>query len=92
MFPTRDKIDDETPQLHFVFNNNQYYWSTDHVGTENELYYGQAWNVIRHMKTNKHGFKGHKITKDDIIKIGRYVFKIVETSTDSIQTEKLDLK
>lgn len=34
------------------------------------------------MKTNKYGFKGVKLERGQIIKFGRYVFKVNEISTD----------
>lgn len=39
--------------------------------------------MISRLKQNKHGFKGIKLQRGQIIKFGRYVFKINEMSTAS---------
>ena len=71
--------------------NNTYFIATDNVGTEDNLYDGQCWNVIKSMKTNKHGFRGKQLFKDDILKIGRFVFKIIDISTEGQDTEQVNV-
>ena len=39
------------------------------------------WSPIQFCKKNKYGFKGIKLEKDQIIKIGCYVYKVSDIST-----------
>jgi len=50
--------------------------------TESEDYSKRSWNNISRMKMNKHGFNGVMLKRGQVLKFGRYVFKINEISTD----------
>ena len=45
------------------------------------LYKHQMWSVIRNTKPNNHGFRGKKLEVDDVLKVGRYILKVVKISS-----------
>ena len=44
--------------LHVVQCKQMYFVAPQSVGHQTDYYNGQAWNVIKDMKMNKHGFRG----------------------------------
>lgn len=50
--------------------------------TKGKDYSYRTWHNISKLKYNKHGFKGIKLQRGQVIKFGRYVFKINEISTE----------
>jgi hypothetical protein len=50
--------------------------------TTSEDFSKRSWNNITKLKKNSHGFRGIMLKKGQILKFGRYVFKINEISTE----------
>lgn len=62
-----------------AYMNNRYYLCPDEDADD---YNSKVWNVISRTKLNKYGFKGILLKHGQILKFGRYVFKVNEISTD----------
>lgn len=61
--------------LSAAYIKGKYYICPNATG---EDYSKRSWNNIKNSKTNKHGFKGVMLKPGQILKFGRYVFRINE--------------
>ena len=62
------------------------------VLSHSSLFKNDMWGVVRNWDLNKYGFRGKKLEKDDVLKIGRYILKIVDISTHENKDEPANIK
>jgi hypothetical protein len=74
---------DEYTMLSVAYVKGKYYLCPN---TKGEDYSYRTWHNIRKLKVNKHGFKGIKLQRGQVLKFGRYVFRINEISTEDKST------
>jgi len=65
--------------LSFAYVPGKYYICP---GPNENYYSNQAWTVVSKVNKNRYGFKGVLLKPGQVVKFGRYVFKINEISTD----------
>ena len=70
--------------LSAAYIKGKYYLCPD---TTNEDFSKRTWNNVSKLKKNSYGFNGVMLKRGQILKFGRYVFKINEISTEA-ESEK----
>ncbi|CAI2385725.1 unnamed protein product [Moneuplotes crassus] len=66
--------------LHIARWKDTYYVAPSGIDDDSNLYCNQAWNLMNHQEMNHHGFKGKKLNLGDVLKLGRFIFRVKEIS------------
>ncbi|CAI2384908.1 unnamed protein product [Moneuplotes crassus] len=66
--------------LHVARSKDSYYVAPSGIGDSSNYYCNHSWNLVRNKEISKHGFRGKKLEVGVILKLGRFIFKVIDIS------------